>query len=224
MRIASFVVAGLLGLFSLGLLAAGGVLLWGDAQKDEHGYLSTASERFATNTFALSTENLDVQADGMDWVVDEDLWGSVRIAAQPGDAKPLFVGIARTDDVSQYLRRSNHELVTDISYSPFRADYRELNGDAKPARPADQDFWAASAHGRGEQSLTWDVEDGNWSVVVMNEDASRGVDARVEAGAEVSFLADLGWGVIVAGLVALSLGATLAVVGSRSRRRVAVAA
>jgi hypothetical protein len=223
MRIASFVVAGLIGLLSLGLLAAGGVLLWGDAQKDEHGYLSTARERFATNTYALSTENLDVEADGLDWVLDQDAWGNVRIEADARD-KPLFIGIARTEDVSAYLRRSNHELVTDISYSPFRADYRELDGAAKPARPADQDFWAASAHGRGEQELIWDVEDGNWSVVVMNEDASRGIDARVEAGAEVSFLANLGWGAIVAGLVALSLAAALAVAGIRTGRRVAVAA
>ena len=224
MRIASFIVAGLIGLLSLGLLAAGGVLLWGDAQKDEHGYLSTASERFATNTFALSTENLDVEADGMGWVVDQGLWGNVRIAAEPGDGKPLFVGIARTNDVNAYLRRSNYELVTDISYSPFRADYRELDGNAKPAPPADQDFWAASAHGRGAQELTWDAEGGNWSVVVMNEDATRGVDARVQAGAEVAFLASAGWGAIVAGLVALSLAAGLAVAGIRSGRRVAVAA
>jgi hypothetical protein len=37
MRIAAFIVAGLLGLLSLGLLAAGGVLLWADSKTDEQG-------------------------------------------------------------------------------------------------------------------------------------------------------------------------------------------
>ncbi len=64
-RIAAIVAAGLVGLFSLGLLAAGGAsLLWGDSQKDEQGYLSTATERFATTTYAMATEKLDVDLDG----------------------------------------------------------------------------------------------------------------------------------------------------------------
>ena len=57
------VAAGLAGLLSLGLLAAGGLLLWGDSRKDDQGYLSTRTERFATNTYALTTDNLDVDLD-----------------------------------------------------------------------------------------------------------------------------------------------------------------
>ena len=57
-RIASIVAAAALALFSFGLLAAGGTLLWADGQKDEHGYLSSDPERFATTTRALTTDNL----------------------------------------------------------------------------------------------------------------------------------------------------------------------
>jgi hypothetical protein len=224
MRIASFIVAGLLGLFSLGLLAAGGVMLWGDAQKDEHGFISTANERFATSTYALTTENLDVDTAGVDWIFGRDRWGKIRLEVTPRDDRRLFVGIARTDDAADYLSGTNHELVTDIEYAPFRSDYRELDGDAKPARPGAQDFWIASAHGAGTQELTWDVEDGDWSVVVMNENASRGVDAGVKAGADVPFLSGAGWGSLAAGFIALSLAAVLAVAGIRGSRRAAVAA
>ena len=84
-------------------------------------------------------------------------------------------------------------------------------------------FWAASASGTGTQAVTWEVEDGDWSVVVMNADASRGVDADVKAGAELPFLASLGWGTLIAGLVALVIAATFAVVGMRARQRRAVA-
>jgi hypothetical protein len=225
MRIASFIVAGVLGLLSLGLLAAGGLMLWGDSQKDDNGYLSTASERFATNTYAMTTDNLGVDTAGVDWIFGRERWGKVRLEVTSRDDRPMFVGIARTDDVSDYLSGTNHELVTDIDYDPFGASYQELDGDARPERPAAQRFWAASAHGAGTQALTWEVEDGDWSIVVMNEDATRGVDAGVKAGADLPFLSGAGWGSLAAGFVALGFAAGLAVVGVRGpRRRVAVAA
>jgi hypothetical protein len=222
MRIALFVVAGLLGLFSLGLLAGGGVLLWGDAQKDDQGYLSTSRERFATSTYALATQNLDIDTDGAGWFLDRDRYGEIRL--EVSSEKPVFVGIARSRDVAAYLRGTQYDLVRDVSYSPFDADYRRVAGDERPPRPAGQDFWAASASGTGTQAVTWDVEDGDWSVVVMNADASRGVDADAKAGAELPFLASLGWGTLIAGLVALVIAATLAIVGMRATQRRAVAA
>jgi hypothetical protein len=72
--------------------------------------------------------------------------------------------------------------VADLDYSPFRVRYREHAGDSRPVPPAQEDFWAASAQGAGTQSMTWKVRDGSWSVVVMNADGSRGVDAGVSAG------------------------------------------
>jgi len=62
--------------------------------------------------------------------------------------------------------------------------------------------------------LNWDVEDGDWSVVVMNADGSTGVEADISSGAKVPFLDELGWsalgagGILVlaaAGLIALAL-------------------
>jgi hypothetical protein len=220
MRIASFVAAGVLGLFSLGLLGAGGLMLWGDAQQDEHGFISTARERFATTTYAMATENLDADTGGSDWVFERRT--KLRVEVTPRGDKPLFVGIARTDDVADYLRGTHHALVTDVEYSPFRADYRELSGDARPERPAAQSFWAASAHGAGLQTITWEVEDGDWSVVVMNEDASEAVDAGVKAGADVPFLRGAGWGALLAGVVTLAFAAGLAAVGARVTPRVVV--
>jgi hypothetical protein len=223
MRIAAFIVAGILGLLSLGLLVGGGILLWGDSQKDENGFLTTDSARFATNTYALSTDNLDV--DGIDGILGRDRWGNLRIDVDPRGDKPLFVGVARTADADRYLRGVHRDLVTDIDVDPFHADYREQAGDARPDRPAAHDFWAASAHGAGHQTVTWEVEDGDWSIVLMNEDASRGVDATVTAGADVPFLSDAGWASLAGGLIAIAISATLVFVGIRGpRRRTAVPA
>ena len=218
------VAAGLAGLLALGLLAAGGLLLWGDSRKDDQGYLSTRSERFATNTYAIATDNFDIDLDGADWIVDRDNFGKVRLTVDPNASKPVFVGVARTADVSRYLSKAPHELVTDVDYSPFSADYRRLGGEGKLTPPADHRFWEASAQGSGRQTVTWDVDDGDWSIVVMNADASRGVDVGVKAGAELGFLASIGWGALISGLIVLSLAALLAVLGIRQRPRVAVPA
>ena len=215
------VAAGLAGLLSLGLLVAGGLLLWGDSKTDEHGYLNTRSERFATNTYALSTDNLDADLDGADWLLDRDRFGKLRLTVDANAGKPVFVGVAPTTDVERYLRGAGHELVTDIGYSPFRADYRRVAGDRKPAKPGAQDVWAASSQGPGRQAVTWDVEDGDWSIVVMNADASSGVDADVKAGAQVDFLDTAGWSALIAGLGALSVAALLTLLGIRVRPRVA---
>ena len=222
MRIASIIAASVAGLFSLGLLAAGALLLWGDSQKDEQGYLSTASHRFHTDTAALATDNLDLDLDGLGGVIDKDRYGTVRVQVDPRTDKPLFVGIAPTRDVDRYLRNASHELVTDLSYSPFNVDYDRRPGRSLPLAPAAQHFWAASDHGTGERTLTWDVEDGDWSIVVMNADGSRGVDAGISAGADVPFLASVGWGVTVGGLVLLVIAATMTVVAIRVRPPAAV--
>jgi hypothetical protein len=215
-RIAAIIASGMLGLFAFGLLAAGGLALWGDSQKDEHGYISTDNDRFATSTRALTTENLDL--DGLGEVVGSDSFGKVRLEVASNDDKPVFVGVARTSDVSDYLRGSAHTIVTDVDYSPFQADYSERTGERQLAPPAGERFWAASAQGSGAQALTWDVEDGDWSVVVMNADGSAGVDAGVKAGAQLSFLDEAGWVLIGTGLLALAGAGALLFVGVRPRR------
>jgi hypothetical protein len=153
--------------------------------------------------------------------MDRDEFGKVRIEVQPRAGKPVFVGIAPTNEVSAYLSGTAHTAVTDVSYSPFRAEYRDRGGDRRPALPAGRRFWAASAHGAGTQTITWDVEDGDWSVVVMNEDASRTVDTTIGVGAKVPFLVTAAWVSIGGGLLLLSAAGALLFLGVRRPRTAA---
>jgi hypothetical protein len=219
-RIASIVAGGIAAFLAVGFIAAGALLLWGDSKTDDQGYLSTSKERYAATTYALASENLDIDLDGAGWIMDRDDLGNVRLEVESSAGKPIFVGVARTSDVSDYLRGASYTEVTDVDYSPFHASYRDRDhgGDRRPALPADQDFWAASAHGSGTQTVAWDLEDGDWSIVVMNADASRGVDTDISAGAKVPFLGTFGWLSVGGALVLLMTAGTLMYLGFRTPR------
>jgi len=217
-RIAALVAGGLAAFAALLMLAAGGALLWGNAQKDHDGYLHTGTDRFHTRTAAIATDNLDVETGGASDLLAHDLFGKVRVRAESHAGKPVFVGIARTADVDRYLRGTSHAIVTDVDTSPFKAEYRTVPSARRPARPAEQSFWTASARGNGRQQVTWKVRDGNWSVVVMNADASPRVDTGISAGADLPWLDEAGWATVGAGVLIALMAAGLILVGTRAPR------
>jgi hypothetical protein len=216
-RVAAVVSGAIAGLVAFGLIVAGAVLLYGNSHKDKDGYVSTGSDRFHTRTYALATDDLDVDTDVPGGMLDDSTLGHVRVKATSRDGKPVFVGIAPTKDVDSYLAGTGHATVTDVNYAPFRADYDTQPG-GRPTAPGTQRFWAASTNGTGTQALEWKVRDGNWSVVVMNADASANVDVGVSAGSDVPWLAPLGWGLVGGGTFVLLVAAALVFVGVREPR------
>ena len=225
-RVAQLIGGSLAALMAVGLLALGGFSLWAEGEKDRDGYLTTEQEGFATGSRALVTGNLDL--DGVDWIVDTTDLGEVRLKVESTNGKPVFAGVARTSDVAAYLRGVERTTVRDIDMSPFLsphdAHYRTHAGDRRPGRPARRDFWVASTQGTGEQTLSWDLEEGDWQVVVMNADGSPGVRADVRAGAKVPYLTALGWSSIGLGLLMLAGATALIVLGARTPRHEARAA
>ena len=224
-RVVLVILGSLLALIGAGLLAGGCGLVWADqTQRDDDGFLSTPTERFEASSYAIVSEPIDlVEADteGVDWLLSEDVLGDVRVQAADGD---LFVGIGPTSEVEAYLGGVEHHVLTDVDYHPFRADYDLRSGDAPTGRPGEQDFWAASASGSGEQTLTWNLESGNWSAVIMNGDASSGIAADVSVGVEADFLIWLAIGLLVAGAIFLLGGAGLIYLGARHAGEPAAAA
>jgi len=208
------------GLIALAFLAAGAFLLYVDFDKDNDGYYTSSSERIDSSSYAISSGNLDLDLDGAGDFVDDVGLGRVRLHAQPNGDKAVFLGIARTSQVERYLRNTDHTIVTDISGGgPFGGDvdpqYRDEPGPGRPVAPAKSDIWAASASGTGEQTVEWKVRDGDWSIVVMNADASRGVDADMSAGAKLPFAGPAGWTALGIGILATITSAALLLVGLR---------
>jgi hypothetical protein len=216
-RIALGISGVLTALLASGVLVGGALALYGEGQKDD-GYLKTDAHHFEAGTRALATENLDVDLGGAEWLADTDELGKVRIEAESRDDKPLFVGIARTSDVERYLSGVPHTTVHDVEAGPFDsfdADYTRHAGQRHPASPGHADIWAISNQGTGRQAVDWEVEEGDWSIVVMNADGSLGVDADISAGADVPFLNELGWTALGSGSFALVLGIGLIVLAVR---------
>ena len=217
-RTAAIVVTTVLAALSLATFAAGAVALWGDSQRDDQGYFSTATHRYTASTSALTTEEIDVHGDVPNWVAgDDDIYGDLRLRVAAGDGGPVFAGIARTADVERYLADAPYTEVTDVDTDPFEAAYADHAGAGRPADPAGEDIWVASTQGAGQQTLDWEIRDGRWSVVVMNPDGSRGIDADVSAGVNIGILEPIGWGLLGGGALLLLGAAGVGYAGLRRR-------
>jgi hypothetical protein len=206
-------------LFGLALLVGGGFLLWADRTQREDGYLTTPTERFATPTYALTRSRLEVDTDGSGWVLNDSWFGKIRIRGESADEKTLFIGIGPQADVAKYLATVSHANVEDVDFDPFRVTYLPIAGGAPQGPPTEQRFWAASASGVGTQTLTWKVREGDWSVVLMNADASRGVAADLDLGAKLSFLIWVAIGLLLGGVLVVAGSTALVVLAARTRQR-----
>lgn len=219
-RVLLLTAGSLIALVGLGLIGAGASLGWATAtQRDDTGFFTTSTERFASDSHAITSEEIDLGRPGPDdWWAERSL-AAVRITAADTTDGELFVGIGRHVDVEAYLAGVRHDEVTNVEFRPFSADYRRENpaGTAIPTPPQDETFWVAQASGATTQSVTWELESGDWAIVVMNADGSANVSADVELGGRLKGLVPIAIGLGVAGVVLLGIAAAL-IVGGVVRR------
>src|SRR4029079_3217731 len=196
----------------LGTIALG--VVYG-TQRDSAGFFTTGTVRLVSTTAALRSEEIDLGSDENPdrWPFHDGDLAKVRIRAEAPANGEIFVGIAHTSDVDAYVDGVAHDEVSDIHWSNDRVRYVRVPGDraALPA-PGDQDIWVATDQGAGRQTVTWDVQGGNGSVVVMNADGSEGVTADVGIGVKVDVLPWIILGIGIAALVFLGIAVGLIIV------------
>lgn len=213
-RVVALVVGSIMGIASLGLVLGGAGLMWAHAtQRDANGYYNAPAEWLETDTYAITSGKVDLGADqgGEEWNPVDHV-GTVRLRMERADGREVFVGIAPRTDVERYLRSVAHDELLEIDSTPR---YRRTGGAERPAAPAGQEFWVASAVGAGLQTLSWDLEEGEWAAVVMNADASPGLRVEADAAIRTGWLLAIGGGLLAAGLVAAALALTLILISSR---------
>jgi hypothetical protein len=211
-RIVAAVFGALFALAAIGMIVGGGVLLWAHTtQRDADGFLTSPSYQLESSGYALVSEDIDIASRPGEWFPSgiADVRFDVRTATGS-----VFVGIGPATDVDGYLGDVARNELTRLGSRSSDIETRTLEGAAPAAPPASQGFWEASAEGPGAQSITWEVDRGEWSVVVMNADASAGVAVVTGAGVRIEALVGIAIGVLIGGLVLGGLGAVLLVWGT----------
>jgi hypothetical protein len=214
-RVLAVIAGSLVALIAAGLLSAGiaGVVVdqWA---RDDQGFVMTNEHTYSTGTYALVSDTARVDVDGPDWAtLLDDVVGDVKVRAT--SAQDVFVGIGPADAVAGYLAGVPQKQLGDLGDEGGTV----LGGTAAPAAPESQRFWVASTTGSGEQTLRWDVQDGDWRAVVMDASGARGVRADVAVGAEVPALLGISLGLAGAGVLLLAGAAAILVVAVRGRKR-----
>ena len=185
-RVLSLVVGAVLAFVALGAGVVGTALIAADlSARDDDGFLMSPAQPLTTSTYAIASSRMEVNIDPGASSVPEALLGDAKLTATSQNAKEVFIGIARTSQVRAYLAGVEHVTLVELAGSD--PVYRTTRGSA-PSTVPEQVDWVAQSSGSGRQAITWPVENGNWTVVVMNADASSDVDVDATAGAEVPAL------------------------------------
>jgi hypothetical protein len=206
--IIALVLGCLVALTSLGALSGGAVALWTDITQRQDGFVTSPTVELDTDAYAVVTEGIEIHADGPDWILPRAILGDVRVTAS--SRTRIFVGVARSADVERYLEGVSYSVVPNLAERDGR-DLPATAGSAPASGPDIQGFWVASSTGTGTQSIRWAPSNGSWSLVVMNADASSGVDFEGDIGAEVPVLRPIAIGLLIGGGVLLLIA--IAVIG-----------
>jgi len=209
------------------VLAIGVVLLIGGGTlvgisvgfTDDEGYLTSPAAGIERDTFAIVGEAV---FEG-DWIWWYERPTKVRFRMTGDEA--VFLGIAPRDDLDAYLADVSYSEIGDFEFREYRrrgvwaTDYTDHIGSSAPALPRDQAFWHVTAQGEGTQTLEWEIEPGDWAIVVMNADGSRGIDAAGSIAIEAPWLLTVGIVVLVVGLGIALIGLALILIVARGTRR-----
>jgi len=202
---------GLLGitgaLVAAGLLIGGGTLLWVDtAMTDSEGFINSKPVELKTGTYAITTPPAEVEME-IPGPIDAGPVATLRVSAENRDPeKGVFIGLAEATDLDGYLSDVAYDEIVELEAEPFEVTLVTHPGVAAPQTPTAQAFWTASTHGIGPQTLTWDVESGDYTVVLMNEDASSGVEVETVVSTRIPVIRPVGTSLLIAGVVVLVFG------------------
>ncbi len=189
-----------------------GVIHVVDEDRRVGDYLTSDAVDARSAGHALTVEEIDLDGLSGDWLL-----GTARARVTGADGGALFIGVASTEDAKAYLDGVAYSTVDDVD----DIAYVEHAGGTPSAAPGELDIWTVQASGAGTQTVRWEPEGGDWTVVVMNADGSAGVDVRADVGATAPILPRAVRWLVAASVVSGTFGALtlIWVVGSLRRRR-----
>lgn len=222
-RIVVIVLGCLVGVLGLGLLIVGAVatIAYG-VGRDDDGFFRTDEVHLATPTAAITSDRVDLNGDpgDADWLIDRGTLGTVTLNVRPTrEDQDLFAAIGPSADVATYLGSVSHDRIEDFDDGGSNITYERQEGSATPEPPGEQTFWVAQMTTSQTDALTWEVESGDWTILVMNADGSSGVDADARVGIKIDWLLPVAIGLMIVGYLLLAGGTVAAVFAARGPRQ-----
>ena len=184
------------------------------ALPDDEGFFTAPIASCQVDSYAIASEPIRLDLDGPQSVTPEAVLGDGKVTATSRDGSPIFIGLADSRSVEVYLgdtARSTLQIDDDDADGDLRPVCRTVGGQSPSTTPTSLSIWTTYATGPGPQTITWPFEDGDWTVVIMNLDASPGLDVAVDAGATFPGIGAVLWAIVVSGGVFLLLGVGLLV-------------
>lgn len=179
-----------------------GVLFVDRGGRSDGGYVMGQLTSYSTPTAAILAPDLEMPSKAPSVLTGPEQLGALRVEVSGAEGEALFVGIGRSDDVSNWLRGTAYDEIDQLG---LRRVHSRRDGRSSAPDPATV-TWAASRTGTGDFALTWPAEEGRWAVVMMRADGSPGVNVDVRAGATLPQIETLGTMLLVAGVLTLTLG------------------
>ena len=129
----------LLSLAGLGLTGAAASLGAAVFQQRNGNYITAPVERYAVDTYAITSQRLDVVIDrGLPSTGRTGPVASFMLQATSADpGREIFVGVGPQADVTSYLANVEHSELTQVRFNPFRATLPDgfgLRGTGAPQR------------------------------------------------------------------------------------------
>jgi hypothetical protein len=215
-------------LIAVPLMVTGGGL-WLLSEHRDHGAFTATLQRTNTGGRAIVVADVDALLR-RDMPFARGGQTTLSVAAR-GPGGPLFLGLAKESDVRRYLAGTPHAEITRVRLArgPLPVDLTPAVAAPRPAvptRPGDQRFWLRAStgltrDGHVEDALVWSpssVRGQRLAIVVMNADASAGVDVTLNARLTPAWVRPTAGGLTIGGTALFLLGLLCAAWPTRRRR------
>lgn len=199
-------------LISFGLIAGGSNLLWVNARHvDDEGFFTSSTLHIDrdSNAVVIGPIELDEVALRVLRTI-----GVITIFEVEGmnnnPSKQIFMGVADQANLGNYLDNVAYDEMNLVNRG-WRLDFSKVtyvshSGASLPTVPSSESIWTVSKVGEGPQILEWETEKGNHSIVLMNDDGSKGVDIDMIFKTKIPSIVGYGLGLLIAGIVFLIVG------------------
>ncbi|MCH9816394.1 MAG: hypothetical protein K0U64_08070 [Actinomycetia bacterium] len=188
---------------------------------------SLGVQTFGTaGTLALESPTLESDADAYALVTDvvsvetglpfSDALGDTTIGASSQNQKSLFIGLAATNQLDEYLLGVPYDVVRD---NEGNWETLSVPGAEKPKDPTRQDIWIRRSTGTSPEMRFTPASRGATTFVVMNAAGDSGVTAQLAIGYKSDTVFPLSLAAIVLGVILIALGIWLALRRRQARRR-----